>query len=271
MRKQTWLFALALTAAQLTFAQMPKGFHWVDMEHDHEMMAKVRGALKGQSYTAIREVGVEDGFALVMITSRENDAPTPDYDSWSIYNISLKTSVPNNIVLGYGVKLLDWIGQGKNELSLTYYDCWECEAATVFTTLRFQSGKGWSSRWADHPDGKPDRPQPGVVVYAAPEEGPDDTQQVFAIIEKDDGSFSAGSWVRGTDDAGHMHDVTQRFSINPQTGRETIDTLTGARALAWDKQLCSPDLAQTVPNTGQNLPMCKALLKKPVAKSTTTR
>jgi hypothetical protein len=73
-------------------------------------MSAVRHGLHDTSITAIREVGLQGGFALVMTASREADASTPDNDRWTIYNVSLKTGTSLKLVSGYGVKILNWIG-----------------------------------------------------------------------------------------------------------------------------------------------------------------
>ena len=108
-RKSFQVSAMLLLALQFGRADVPPGFSWVNLESDKTTMALVRRALHDPSVSAIREVGVEDGFALVMTAYREAGAPTPDYDRWSIYNVSLKTGMSKVLVSGYGVTLLDWI------------------------------------------------------------------------------------------------------------------------------------------------------------------
>src|SRR5450631_805495 len=162
-RKPILLSAMLLLAMRSGRADVPAGFSWVNLESDKATMAAVRRALHDPSISAIREVGVENGFALVMTASRETGAPTPDYDRWSIYNVSFKTGMSRLLISGYGVKLIDWIGTAQDELAITYYDCWECEAATLFTTLRLQKGVGWKARWPNKTQDLTS-PQPGAVV-----------------------------------------------------------------------------------------------------------
>jgi hypothetical protein len=127
-RATLFVSTVLLLFTKFSVADAPTGFSWVNLESDKATMTVVRHALHDTSISAIREVGVEDGFALVMTASRETGAPTPDYDLWSIYNISLTTGKSRPLVSGYGVKIVDWIGVAKDELAVTYYDCWECEA-----------------------------------------------------------------------------------------------------------------------------------------------
>ncbi len=43
-----------------------QGFKWINLETDSVTMAKVRTALKGVEITAIREVGIEGDYAVVV-------------------------------------------------------------------------------------------------------------------------------------------------------------------------------------------------------------
>src|SRR5271166_1036510 len=139
-RALTFLFASSMLSVVPCSAQMPRAFSWVDPQSDKITMATVRHALKPGSNTSIRRVGVEDGFAIVMATSQEGG----DSERWSIYNLSLATGERRMLVSGYRVKVLDWVGLTSPELAIKYYDCWGCEAATLFTTLHFAKSSGWS-------------------------------------------------------------------------------------------------------------------------------
>lgn len=173
MKRKPILFCVILQLAlQTGWADVPAGFSWVNLESDNATMNVVRKALHDPSITAIREVGVEDGFALMMTVSREAGAPTPDYDRWSICNVSLKTGMSRVLVSGYGAKLLDWIGANRDELAITYFDCWECEAATLFTSLRFKKGVGWRARWSNKTLDSA-YPQPGAVALMADDDWDD--------------------------------------------------------------------------------------------------
>ncbi len=258
------LFVLAtlLFFAQINRAQMPTGFSWVNIELDKTTMATVRHALHDTSISSIREVGLKDGFALVMTASREADAPTPDYDRWSIYNISLATGKSRILVSGYGVKLLDWIGSSKSELAITYYDCWECEAATLFTTLRFKSGIGWRARWSNKTqDGA--YPQPGAVVLmndVGDSYDDNDVDQVFAVISQPNDRFSAGRWThyRSTE-TGKIKDDVERYFIDATTEEDRVEKLDGPAALNWERKICTQSNILIQPSIGQTTKACRNL------------
>ncbi len=211
-------------------ADTPPGFSWTNIETDKATMAEVRHALHDSSITAIREVGVEEGFALVMTTSRETGAPTPDYDLWNIYNISLKTGKSQLLVFGYGVKLLDWIGASNDELAITYYDCWECEAVTLFTTLHFVKSSGWTARWLNKTQ-KMSYPQPGAVALMTDVGDPyddNDVDQVFAVVKHTNKGFAAGSWFHSRNSkTGKIEDDVERYSLDAKTGKDRVEKLDG--------------------------------------------
>ena len=224
------LLGLSLLFVKIAAAQMPPGFSWVNIESDKTTMAAVRRALHDPSITSIREVGMKGGFALVMTASRESDAPTPDYDRWTIYNVAPRTGSARVLTSGYGVKLLDWIGSTKSELAIAYYDCWECEAATLFTTIRFKDNIGWQARW---PNKTQDArfPQPGAVVKMTDVGDPYDddvVDQIFAVITQPNNRFAVGSWTHSRNTKnGKVEDSVERYSIDPTTEEDRIERLTG--------------------------------------------
>jgi hypothetical protein len=250
----------------LSRAGTPQGFSWTNIESDQSTMAIVRRALHDPSITAIREVGVQEGFALVMTTSRESGAPTPDYDLWSIYNVSLSTAKSRILVSGYGMKLVDWIGTGGSELAITYYDCWECEPASLFTTLHFLQGIGWRTRWLPGKETKSEYPHPGAVVFVSDAGEPyeDDVQvdQVFAVVGLANHSFALGSWFHSRNTkTGKTEDDVQRYWVDPATGEDRQEQLNGSAALNWKREICTPSNGIVSPSIGQDSASCRGVLK----------
>ena len=255
--------AVLLMSGEISYASTPQGFSWVNLEADKVIMSSVRHALHDQSITAIREVGLEEGYALVMTASREADAPTPDYDGWTIYNTLLKTGKSQVLVSGYGVKLVDWIGAGNDELAITYFDCWECEAATVFTTLRFIEGYGWTARWSNRTQNSA-YSQPGVVLVTTDVGDPDadNVDQVYAVVKQPGNTFAAGSWVRSLDSkTGTVHDDVERYSIDPKTGKDRVEKLDGQAALNWERRICALSNIMVQPSMGQDSKACRSVLR----------
>ena len=255
------LLAIALLHTKPNFAQMPAGFSWIGPQSDKVTMTIVHRALKIGPYTAIRKVGVQYGFALVLTTSRESESET---DRWSIHNVALASGNARILVSGYRVRVLDWIGTTSPELALAYYDCWGCEAATLFTTLHCEKGLGWTARWPNK-NGSTDSPQPGAVMsYGDAGEPYDDNEvdQVFAVVSQPDGSFAAGSWFHSRNTkTGKTENDVEKYSIDPATGEERIEKLSGARSLEWRRRICSPPNSQIKVMIGQNSKACQNVLK----------
>lgn len=264
MKTKTVLVAIMLLLlAKSGMADVPAGFTWVNLESDRATMAVVRHALRDTSMSAIREVGIEGGFAIVMTISRETGSPTPDYDLWSVYSISLTTGKSRILVSGYGVKLLDWIGAGQSELAITYYDCWECEAGTIFTTLHFTKGVGWMARWPNATQNLA-YPQPGAVALMTDiaESYGDDTELVFAVVSQPNGCFAVGSWVHSHHSkSGKSDEDVERYSIDPVTQEDRVEKLDGSAAAAWERQICSASSILMQPSTGQNSKACRGVMR----------
>jgi hypothetical protein len=260
-RKAILFSAMLLLAVRSGRANVPAGFSWVNLESDKTTMTAVRRALHDPSLTAIREVGIENGFALVMTASREIGSPTPDYDRWSIYNVSLETGRSRILVSGYGVKLIDWIGSAQDELAITYYDCWECEAATLFTTIRLKKGVGWIARWSNKTQDTA-YPQPGAVA-ATTDIGDDDNEMelVFAVVAEPTSSFAVGSWAHlHNAKTGKTDDDVERYSIYPATKEDRVEKLSGRAALNWERAICTKSNISMEPSTGQDSKTCRSVL-----------
>jgi hypothetical protein len=241
-------------------AKTPEGFSWVNPQSDKATMVAVRHAIKASSHTSIRRVGVEGGSAIVMTTFRESGE---EADHWSIYNVTLATNKTRMLVSGYRVKVLDWIGSTSPELAVAYYDCWGCEAATLFTTIRFTKGTGWGARWPNK-KGNAGYPQPGAIVSYGDAGEPyddNDVDQIFAVVYQPDGGFSVGSWFHSRDTkSGKIDDDVERYSIDPATGEDRVERLIGDPALKWEHELCSQSNTPVGPNIGQSSKACRRVL-----------
>ncbi len=259
-RALVFLLAIPMISAVPSSAKTPEGFSWVDPQSDKATIAAIRHALKASSYTSIRRVGVEGDSAIVMTTFRESGE---EADHWSIYNVTLATNKAEMLVSGYRVKVLDWIGSTTPELAIAYYDCWGCEAATLFTTIHFTKGTGWRARWPNK-KGNADYPQPGAIVSYGDAGEPyddNDVDQIFAVVNQPDGGFAVGSWFHSRDiKRGKINDDVERYSIDPTTGEDHVERLTGDSALKWERELCSQSNTPAGPNIGQSSKACRRAL-----------
>jgi hypothetical protein len=275
--KRTTILAstIILLLARPCLSDTPSGFSWINIESDKTTMASVRHALHDTSITAIREVGVKSGFALVMTASRESGAPTPDFDRWTIYNISLATGRSQILVSGYGVKLLDWIGVAKDELAITYYDCWECEAASFFTTLRFKNSVGWMARWPNRATQDSTYPRPGAVAAMTDVGDPSDDTDVdlvFAVVAEPRGDFAVGSWTHSRNSkSGKIEDDVERYSIDPKTKEDRVQKLEGNAALQWEREICTESRILIQPSAGQKSDACRLVIRTAGAHPATSK
>jgi hypothetical protein len=246
----------------LCLAQRPAGFSWIDTASNKATMNIVHHALKIDSQTSIRKVGLEDGFALVLTTTHNDD----DSDRWSIYNLSLGTGKALILVSGYKIELLDWAGKNSPELAIKYYDCWGCEAATLFTTLHFTKGIGWSARWQNKTQ-DPNYPQPGAVVsYGDAGEPYDDdvVDQIFAVVSQPNGGFAAGSWYHSQDTkTGKVDDDVEKYYFDSATSTDRIEKLNGDPALTWAREICKSSNALIKVSIGQDSKSCRRILGIP--------
>jgi len=224
-------------------------------------MKIVHRALKSEPHTSIHKVGVEDGFAIVLTTIHEDE----DSYRWSIYSLSLVTGRMRILVSGYKVKLLDWVGKSSPELAITYYDCWGCEAATLFSTLHYIKGVGWRARWPNKTV-DPNYPQPGAVVsYGDAGEPYDDNvvDQVFAVVSQPNGGFAAGRWFHSRDTkTGKIDNDVEKYSFDPATGEDHVEKLTGSQSLAWRREICTPSYALIKASIGQDSKACQKVLEQ---------
>ena len=260
--------ALSLTFPLTSVAQVPRGFAWVNLESNTSVMAKVRSSLQDHTMTAIREVGVQGQFALVMTAARPRGESTGDADAWTVYSVSL-TSGQNNVLLrGYRVQLLRWIGKGAGELAITYDSCSGCEPVIMFTTLRLDPGVGWTARWSG--EGLTDTSdQPGAAVVAGGVGEPyddDEVSQVFGLIVQQNGEFTAGSWVRTRNTkTGQVEDDIERYSVDPISAADRVEHLRGAAAVNWERAVCTPSQLLVAPSLGQDSAACREVRRRPAS------
>ncbi len=267
LRTQSIFIPLLLLLAAAAHAQLPANFSWINIESDQKVMPLVRRALHDNTITSIREVGVEDGYALVMTASRSSGDPTPDYDVWTIYSIALDSGKNRILASGYGVRVSDWLGSKDPELAVTYFSCWQCEPETFITTIHFVKGKGWQTRWPNKTTDPARSPLPGAIVNIGDMGAPyDDNEvdQIYAIVKQPNEGFAVGTWVHSRNTVtGKIDDNVERYSVDPTTGADRVETLKGQAAQAWKRQICTQSNILIQPASGQDSKLCRALLKTP--------
>jgi hypothetical protein len=236
----------------------------VDFKREFATVQKVEQALKAEDYTAIREIGLADGYALVMAVRRESWQTTPEGDQWLVYSVSTKSGAARKLLSGYDLQTRSWVSfysRDQQDLGITYLDCSECEPASLFTALHYDPHEGWRARWAN----KEDANHPGITFRVTdvgkPFTNEDDLDQVFAVLAPKDGVASVGTWYHSRDLAtGKLNDGVARFSVDPSTGKDKSAVLAGSEAREWEVQLCKATDSWSGPAMGQSSRACKGLL-----------
>jgi len=250
---------ISVSIVGVAHSQMPAGFHWVDFKQEASTVSGVERALKEEHYTAIREIGLADGFALVLAVWREPEQATPEGDEWLAYSVSTTDWKARPLLIGYNVQIKDWITFQANsspDLGIVYLDCWECEPASIFTALHYDSYDGWRVRWANDKDSQ----HPGIPFLFTDVGDPytnEDVDQVFAVFTPSDSIASVGTWYHSKDlSTGKVSEIVSRYSVDASTGKDNGAVLTGQAASKWVLQLCKADSSSIVLAGGQSTPSC---------------
>jgi len=263
---------------------MPDGFHWVDIESELTVMAQVRAALRGRKVSAYREVGVKDGYALVFVSERKEEAGTPADDFWSAYSIALDTGKVDLLLSGYEFNFHPWIGHATGELPIDYAYCREdCEGGSLFTTFYLLPKVGWRARWNPGYEYEKGHPIPGVRTDCGePTGGVDVSPSVFAVFNQEEGGYQVGRWCRtsevildhkeGDQDIYKIDPATGkpllaitdevlRYSVDPATGKDKEEKLTGAAAREWESRLCLVIPVAAELSWGRDTELCRTFRK----------
>ena len=265
------LIPAALTvAAPLSAQQAPDNFRWVNFHSAKEAdtIAWVKRSLEPEKWTAIREIGVEYDAALVVTTLRPTPQSLPAADSFTVWNLSLTSHNMAPLIRGVNLRLLDWIllSEGRpRELAALYDDCGECSATTFFTAFHYDIAQHmWTARWMRGTHAAPiwtTSASPGVTLT-----------QVYALLAEPNGRQQMATWSHfdhGQDEP--AVDSLFRYDLDPLSGLERTELLSGKEAEIMKQRLCSaqsegPDLAR-----GQDSPLCQQAPKpRPERKPVTT-
>jgi len=229
-------------------------------------VSDVEQALKAENYTAIREIGLSDGFALVLAVWREPGQATPEGDQWLVYSVSTKDWKARTLLSGYNLQIRDWITFEKNtkpDIGIVYLDCWECEPASLFTALHYDPHDGWRARWVNEKNSQ----QPGIPFLFTDVGDPytnEDVDQVFAVFTPSDGVASVGIWYHSKDlGTGKVSESVSRYSVDASTGKDNEAVLKGQEASKWILQLCKADGSAIALSGGQSTPSCRKVLPLP--------
>ena len=279
----------ALLTALPAFAQPSlEAFHWIDFRdsNDAPTVAWVTQSMKAEHWTVIREIGVQWDAALVITSQRATPQSAPGSDTYTVWTVDLTKRLVQPLLHGVNPRILSWTTFGGAssplpELGFVYDDCYGCDApSTFFTTLYYSpTDHAWRARWmrgdqaaALHSSGTVD----GVV-----------RTQVYGLLTEPPGRDVLATWNHydygGTKPA---EDFVFEYSVDPNTGLEQMQGLSGDHAEAMERRLCRAgvnqatggqmDPSMAILAAGQDSALCqevppaKTKNGKPVRKPNTT-
>ena len=273
---------LALAATPLLAQVQMEAFHWVDFHDpkDAPFVTWVTTTMTAEKWTAIREIGVQWDAALVVTSERKTPQSTPPTDVYTVWSVSLSKHEAQPLLHGVNPRVLNWTTFGgpyqqSPELALIYDDCYGCDATTTsFTTLFYNfAAHGFRSRWMR-----------GDQAAALGSTGTVDgvvRNQVYGLLTEPNGREVLATWNHfDYGKAKPAEDFVFEYSVEPSSGLEQTQALSGKHAEEMMDRLCKADPAQIDPTLaelarGQDSALCRELVQaktkaKPVRKPTTS-
>lgn len=255
------LIAAALAVAAPLSAEQPTGaFYWADFHaaKDQNVVVWVTRSLITEKWTAIREIGVEYDAALVVTTERATPKSVPGAETFTVWSASLTNHSITPLLTGVDLRWLGWMnftGERPLELGVLYDNCNACAATSYFTAFRYDFQRhAWTSRWM--------RGAQGVPVWTGHMPPGVDWTQIYAVLAGPDGRELLSTWDH-FDYGAHKpaEDFLYQYDVDPYSGLDRTERLTGKDAEAMKLQLCGA--ASTVPGLarGQDSMLCQETLK----------
>ena len=261
----SWLLSLLIAAslaaaAPLSAQQAPEQFRWIDFHSakDQDIVVWVTRSLVVENWSAIREIGVEYDTALVVTTRRATPQSPANADTFTVWSVSLTNHGITPLIRGVNLRWLDWMrfaDGAPEELTALYDNCQECAANTYFTAFHYDvSQRAWAARWM--------RGGQGVPVWSANTPAGVAWTQVYAGLAEPNGRELIGTWNHF--DYGKQKDADDfvyRYDLDPFSGLERTQLLSGKDADAMKLRLCSTEGSLPGLARGQDSPLCQPIAK----------
>lgn len=222
---------------------------------DQDIIVWVTRSMDPEKWTAIREIGVLYDAALVVTSLRGNPQGSPGADVFTVWSVSLTShTAATPLLKGVDLRWLDWMQFSDSsipELALLYDDCRECAATTYFTALHYDMSQHlWTARWL--------RGGQAVPVWNA--NAPDGVRltRVYAVLSQPNNRQLVGTWNHF--DYGRQkppEDFVYRYDLDPTSGLERTQLLSGKEADAMKQRLCAVQGAEAGLARGQDSPLCQ--------------
>jgi len=254
--------AMLFAAAPLHAQQDP--FRWMDFHsaQDRDVVAWVTRSLAVEDWTAIREIGVQYDAALVVTTLRASPQSQPSEDTFTVWSLSLTSHNGTRLIKGANLRLLDWMllaDGAPRELGALYDDCNACAAETFFTAFRYDFAQHmWAARWMRGSQAAP-------IWSANPAQGAALTQ-VYALLTEPNGRQLMGTWSHIDHGKQKPEERLFRYDLDPVSGRERTQLLSGNEAESMKQRLCGAEGAMAGLERGQDSMLCQQTFKPRIAR-----
>ncbi len=259
-----------LAVAAPLSAQQPDPFRWMDFhsQKDQDVIVWVTRSLEAEKWTAIREIGVQYDAALVVTTLRATPQSPANADTFAVWSVSLTNHLLTPLLKGVNLRWLDsmtFADGGPQELAAFYDGCRECAADTYFTAFHYDMrAHTWAARWM--------RGGQGAPIWTASAPAGVAWTQIYAGLAEPNGRELVGTWNHF--DYGKekpAEDFVYRYDLDPFSGLERTQLLSGKDAGAMKLRLCRGQDALPGLARGQDAPLCQQLVNpRPERKPVTT-
>ncbi|MFC5865263.1 hypothetical protein ACFPT7_23360 [Acidicapsa dinghuensis] len=264
----------------------PNTFHWVSFHrssdpNDDQVIQWVNRALTAEKYTQLREIGVAWDSALVITSDRPTPQSLPASDTYTFWAVSLTKHEVQPLLHGVNPRMVGWTnfaGQGSPipELGLVYSDCFGCDAPTTFFTTLYYSASdhAWRARWM--------RGDQAAVLSGGGNVDGVTRSQVYGLLTELPGREVLATWNHyDYGGAKPAQDYVFEYSVDPSTGLEQTQGLSGDHAETMEHRLCRANPGQIDPAlailaSGQESNLCtgtppeKTKKARPARKPVTT-
>lgn len=280
--------AVSAFALPETVAAQPAAneFHWVSFHrsadpNDEKVVEWVNRALTAEKFTQLREIGVAWDSALVITSERATPQSLPASDTYTFWAVSLTRHEVQPLLHGVNPRMVNWTTFAGTsspipELGLVYSDCFGCDAPTTFFTTLYYSGAdhAWRARWM--------RGNQAAVLSGGGNVDGVTRTQVYGLLTELPGREVLATWNHyDYGSAKPPQDYVFEYSVDPATGLEQTQGLSGDHAEAMEHRLCRANPGQIDPAlailaSGQDSDLCrgtppeKTRRPRPTRKPTTT-
>jgi hypothetical protein len=175
-----------------------------------------------------------------------------------VWSVSLTSHLVTPILKGVNLRWLDWMrfgADGAPEPTALYDNCLGCATDTYFTAFHYDPSRHvFAARWMRGGEAAPiwsDNAPPAVAWT-----------EVYAVMADSNGRGLLGTWNHF--DYGKQKpagDFVYQYDVDPLSGLERTQQLTGKDADAMEQRLCRAQDAVPGLARGQNSVLCEETLR----------